>query len=81
MPKQQVVSRRPHRFAVTTLCLGTLSLTALGCESDPILAPQQDTQDGGSYGLVAFDPQGRDKKMKKNEDGDTTTQTPNPERF
>ena len=61
---------------------GMIAIVALtlGCESDPILAPQQEKQSGGSYGLVAFDPQGREKAL--NTKGDDDSPAPrNPQRF
>ena len=52
----------------------------VGCESDPLLAPQQESeQGGGSYGLIYFDPEGDDGKKQK-DDGDTS-RTRNTERF
>jgi hypothetical protein len=53
----------------------------LGCESDPILAPQnQDDQNKGSYGIIQFDPQGRDKAATR-EDANDAPETRNPKRF
>ena len=53
----------------------------LACESDPILAPQnQENQNKGSYGIIQFDPQGRDKAVKP-EDTPDTPETRNPKRF
>ena len=62
---------------------GILVLVALtlGCESDPILAPQnQDNQNKGSYRIIQFDPQGRDKAATR-EDADGAFETRNPKRF
>ena len=50
----------------------------LGCESDPILAPQnEDTGGGGSYGLVKFDP---DDNVKASQN-EHPAKSRNPERF
>ncbi len=71
------------RATMTGWSVGVIVLLFLciGCESDPILAPQnQVKQNKGSYGLVQFDPQGRDKAAKK-EDADETQRTRNSERF
>ena len=71
------------RATTTEWFVGVIFLLFLciGCESDPILAPQnQIKQNKGSYGLVQFDPQGMDKAAKKADD-DETRRTRNSDRF
>ena len=49
-----------------------LAIFLIGCESDPILAPQtKQTEEKGSYGIIIFDPKDKDKASSVNNKADT----------
>ena len=81
--KPMTVRKVVGRAAMTGWAVSVivLLLLCIGCESDPILAPQnQVEQNKGSYGLVQFAPQGSDMAAKK-ENADETQRIRNSERF
>ena len=78
------------------ICLGSLvvvtvlvvGLTLLGCESDPLLAPQSEVADeGGSYGNTNLQPSAANttktdvNPAQNNKTGNSRLQNTNPKRF
>lgn len=78
------------------ICLGSLivgavlvvGLTLIGCESNPILAPQSEVVDeGGSYGNTNLPPSGANNTKtdvnpaQNNKAGNSRRQNTNPKRF
>ena len=77
------------RRSLLLICLIAISLTLLGCESDPILAPQAEVAEeaGGSYGNTNLPVGGTNNTQNTAKDerngetvGNRTTIT-NPKRF
>ena len=77
------------RRSLLLICLIAISLTLLGCESDPILAPQAEVaeESGGSYGntnLPVGETNNTQNSVKDGQNGEAIgdrTAITNPKRF